>query len=83
MKYACMVILSVGLCSLATAQNQKAPSQPLKLVQTIPLPGVEGRIDHMNVDVRGKRYILVRARAQSSLRCRAPQLRPDREGAHL
>jgi len=65
MKYACMVILSVGLCSLATAQNQKAPSQPLKLVQTIPLPGVEGRIDHMNVDVQGKRLFMAALGNQS------------------
>jgi hypothetical protein len=38
MKYAWMVILSVGLCSLAMAQGQKAASQPLKLVQTIHYP---------------------------------------------
>ena len=75
MKYACMVILSVGLCSLATAQNQKARSQPLKLVQL--------RTRGQNSQLDGRRHILVRARAQSSLRCRAPQLRPDREGAHL
>ena len=65
MKYACMVILSVGLCGLATAQNQKAPSLPLKLVQTIPLPGVEGRLDHMNVNVQGKRLLMAALGNQS------------------
>src|SRR4029077_2475955 len=36
----------------------QAPSQqiaPLKLVQTIPMPGVHGRMDHLGVDVKGKR----------------------------
>src|SRR5438552_1806490 len=50
-------ILVAGLCSLAAGQTQKGP-QPLKLVQTITLPGVEGRIDHMNVDVQGKRLFM-------------------------
>jgi hypothetical protein len=27
------------------------PGPPLKLEATIPLPGVEGRIDHLSVDV--------------------------------
>jgi len=31
---------------------------PLKLVQTIPLPKVEGRIDHMSVDVKGQRLFV-------------------------
>jgi DNA-binding beta-propeller fold protein YncE len=61
-KFLCAIALVAGLCCLATAQNQKAPSAkkplPLKLVQTIPLPGVEGRIDHMNVDVQGKRLFM-------------------------
>ena len=35
----------------------QAPGQsvPLKLVQTIALPGVEGRMDHMSVDAKGRR----------------------------
>lgn len=31
---------------------------PLKLVQTIPLPHIKGRIDHMDVDVRGNRLFV-------------------------
>lgn len=41
----------------------RGPSDPhappaLKLVQTIPLPGVEGRIDHMAADTRGQRLFV-------------------------
>src|SRR6266481_5255411 len=31
---------------------------PLKLIQKIPLPNVKGRIDHMDVDVKGKRLFV-------------------------
>ncbi len=31
---------------------------PLKLIQKIPLPHVKGRIDHMDVDVKGKRLFI-------------------------
>jgi DNA-binding beta-propeller fold protein YncE len=31
---------------------------PLKLIQKIPLPNVKGRIDHMDVDVRGRRLFV-------------------------
>jgi hypothetical protein len=31
---------------------------PLRLVQTIPMPRVKGRIDHMDVDVKGKRLFV-------------------------
>jgi hypothetical protein len=30
-------------------------TQRLRLVQRIPLPNVKGRLDHMDVDVKGKR----------------------------
>src|SRR6266849_3797423 len=39
---------------LANAQN----TAPLQLVQTIPMPNVKGRIDHMDVDVKGKRLFV-------------------------
>src|ERR1700675_5144577 len=32
--------------------------QPLRLVQTIPLPGVKGRLDHMGVDLEKKRLFV-------------------------
>jgi hypothetical protein len=50
-----LAALGAGLCCLAAAQSQQ---QPLKLVQTIELPGVTGRIDHMSVDVNRQRLFL-------------------------
>src|SRR5215472_11154511 len=41
-----------------TARSQDAATQPLRLVQTISMPNVRGRIDHMDVDVRGKRLFV-------------------------
>src|ERR1700674_1170583 len=32
--------------------------EPLRLVQTIPMPNVKGRIDHMDVDVKGNRLFV-------------------------
>ena len=40
--------------SLTAAQDKQA----LHLVQTIPMPNVKGRIDHMDVDVKGKRLFV-------------------------
>ena len=52
------IVMVLGLCLfLAMAQSQQAP-QPLKLVQKIPLPAVKGRIDHISVDLQGKRLFL-------------------------
>jgi hypothetical protein len=55
----CVILLGAlasGLCRIAAAQNQQ--SAPLKLLQTIELPGVTGRIDHMAIDVKGNRLFL-------------------------
>lgn len=43
---------------LAPAVRIMAQTQPLRLVQTIPLPGVHGRIDHMDVDIKGQRFFV-------------------------
>src|SRR5215471_11763268 len=54
-----MKIAGVIFCVAVTgliAYSQGNP--PLKLVQTIPLTKVEGRIDHMNVDVKGQRLFV-------------------------
>src|SRR6267378_5956103 len=40
--------------SVASAESEV----PLKLVQTIPLPEVDGRIDHFAIDVKGQRAFL-------------------------
>ena len=43
---------------LAFMISATAQTQPFRLVQTIPLPGVKGRIDHMDVDVKGQRLFV-------------------------
>src|SRR5438477_8919852 len=48
--------LFVVLLVLAAAYAQD--NAPLKLVQTIPIPGVEGRIDHLSVDLKGQRLFI-------------------------
>ncbi len=50
--FSLLVIATAGMAISAGSQ------EPLKLVQTIPLPGVKGRLDHMDVDVRGKRLFI-------------------------
>jgi DNA-binding beta-propeller fold protein YncE len=50
------IAVALFFCAAATAVAQDA--QPLKLVQTIPMPNVKGRIDHMDVDVKGKRLFV-------------------------
>ena len=41
--------------SLARAEDREAP--PLRQVQEIPLPGVQGRLDHFTIDAKRKRVI--------------------------
>ena len=40
------------------APGGKEPPPPLRLVATIPLPGVRGRIDHLAHDAEGKRLFV-------------------------
>ncbi|MBI3850033.1 MAG: hypothetical protein HY298_07060 [Verrucomicrobia bacterium] len=49
-----MAVLATGLLSGALAQEPAA----LKLVKTIPLPGVKGRFDHFAVDAKGGRLFV-------------------------
>jgi DNA-binding beta-propeller fold protein YncE len=41
-----------------SANSQESAKQPLRLVQTILMPNVNGRLDHMAVDVKGRRLFL-------------------------
>jgi hypothetical protein len=50
-----MLSLAV-LSSFLTAQNDSGPP-PLVLTGTIPLPGVQGRIDHLSFDPKGRLFI--------------------------
>jgi WD40 repeat protein len=49
------VFLTALVCSARLAAQDNTP---LRLVQTIPMPNVKGRIDHMDVDVKGKRLLV-------------------------
>jgi WD40 repeat protein len=51
---AILLITLVTLIIKARAQD----TTPLRLVQTIPLPNVEGRIDHLAVDIKGERLFI-------------------------
>src|SRR5213080_65939 len=42
----------------AIAPSQEGGKQPFRLVQTISLPNVKGRLDHMDVDIKGKRLFV-------------------------
>ena len=50
----CCLAAITGLTSPASAQEKQA----LRLVQTIALPGVRGRLDHMGVDLEKKRLFV-------------------------
>ena len=55
-------ILSIAIVLLVetvvTANSQDSGKQPLRLVQTISIPSVKGRLDHLGVDVQGKRLFV-------------------------
>jgi DNA-binding beta-propeller fold protein YncE len=48
------VFLMLALCVAGSAQEKS----PLQLILTIDLPGLKGRIDHMDVDAKGKRLFI-------------------------
>src|SRR5215469_2788173 len=50
----CLVLI---VCA-AAARSQDVAKKPLRLVQTIAMSNVKGRIDHMDLDVRGKRLFV-------------------------
>src|SRR6202049_5413100 len=54
----CLVPAGFLIANSGIALSQEGGKQPLRLVQTIPLPNVKGRLDHMDVDVNGKRLFV-------------------------
>jgi DNA-binding beta-propeller fold protein YncE len=51
-------LVAIGSGRAARPQTRQPPKPLLQLVQTLPLPGVEGRIDHLAVDVkRGRLFV--------------------------
>jgi len=57
-------MFAVLACFVVPAYGQG--NAHLRLVQTIPMPGVEGRIDHLSADVKGQR-VFVAALGNNSL----------------
>jgi DNA-binding beta-propeller fold protein YncE len=51
-------VVFVIACSTRLANSQEGGKPPLRLVETIPMPNVKGRIDHMEVDAKGKRLFI-------------------------
>ena len=51
------VVITLGPFAFSQGQPSRAESAPLLLVQEIPLPHVEGRIDHFTFDAKRKRVI--------------------------
>ncbi len=51
-------ILGAAVLASLSAQAYAQDHAPLRLVQTIPMPSVKGRIDHMDVDAKGKRLFV-------------------------
>jgi len=51
-------VLTLTVLASLSSQAYAQDHAPLRLVQTIPMPNVKGRIDHMDVDVKGKRLFV-------------------------
>ena len=53
-----VVVIACAIGYAQTGNSQESAKQPLRLVQTISIPNVKGRLDHMDVDVKGKRLFV-------------------------
>jgi len=51
-------VVTLTVLASSSTQSYAQDHAPLRLVQTIPMPNVKGRIDHMDVDVKGKRLFV-------------------------
>jgi DNA-binding beta-propeller fold protein YncE len=51
-------VIALLFSCAAVSETNAQENAPLRLVQTIPMPNVKGRIDHMDVDVKGKRLFV-------------------------
>src|ERR1700674_3590949 len=63
-------ILSICITALLSlffsiSRTRAQDTEPLHLVQTIPMPNVQGRFDHIDVDVEGKRLFVAAAESGS------------------
>ena len=55
LRLATLILLTLFFTCRNSGAHEK---RPLRLVQTILMPNVNGRIDHMDIDVKGKRLIV-------------------------
>jgi len=58
MKKQRLLLWGMGLVLAGVPCIHAQEKSPLKLIQRIALPNVKGRIDHMDVDVRGSRLFV-------------------------
>ncbi len=52
-----LAVIGISMMFLFS-KAQAQTGAPLKLIQTIPLPGVEGYFDHLAVDIKGERLFI-------------------------
>jgi len=57
-KFLCVSVTALLFLAALISRANAQETQPLRLVQSIPMPNVKGRIDHMDVDVKGKRLFV-------------------------
>ena len=50
-----VLALTASVCAQTSARSES--TRPLVLTGTIPLPGVQGRIDHLSTDQKGRLFI--------------------------
>jgi DNA-binding beta-propeller fold protein YncE len=58
MKRQILIVALLNFLAAPDPTHAAADAPPLRLVQTIPLPGVQGRIDHLAADVAGQRLFV-------------------------
>ena len=50
-----LAVVGLAVLTSLSVQVNAQEQPPLRLIQTIPLPNVKGRMDHLGVDLKGKR----------------------------
>src|ERR1043166_5838377 len=58
MSHELVPIRTLGCCLFLSASALAQPSAPLRLVARVPMPHVDGRLDHMALDVAGQRLFV-------------------------
>ena len=53
-----LAILGLAIAATAAAYAQEQTNPPLRLLHSISMPGVKGRLDHLDVDVQGQRLFV-------------------------